>query len=196
MADNHLVRAQLRTLPAHVLAAALPQMRPFGADERRDVLEAFDGWLRQARENYVNWQAAWNDWADATPRHSGRVHIRPLYCPNCRGRSFTIRHGQAQPCWTCLNGLRGKSVLALWQGACGAADEPGRQETLTPVAAGDRIRVTGVLPNDPAPIDVGAEGTVTDVVDTMLGRQIQVDWDNGRTLMLIGTDPFMVTGKQ
>lgn len=62
---------------------------------------------------------------------------------------------------------------------------------------GDRVRMTGVMPNDPAPMEVGAEGTVTVVWETggdTLPAQIGVDWDNGRSLMLLPTDPFEVTG--
>lgn len=54
----------------------------------------------------------------------------------------------------------------------------------------DRIRVTGLMPDDPAPIPIGACGTVTDVHPEV--EQILVDWDNGRTLILLTTDPFEV----
>lgn len=57
---------------------------------------------------------------------------------------------------------------------------------------GDRVRVTGVLPKDPDPIPVGEEGVVTKVRNSSLGAQIEVDWDSGRKLMLLDTDPFIV----
>lgn len=62
------------------------------------------------------------------------------------------------------------------------------------VKPGDRVRVTGILPNDPAPLPVGATGTVTQVTDVLQPAQIQVDWDPGvgRTLSLLATDPFEV----
>lgn len=62
---------------------------------------------------------------------------------------------------------------------------------------GDRVRMVGVMSNDPAPMDVGAEGTVVDVGHELpsawgSGRQIFVDWDDGRSLILLSTDPFVV----
>lgn len=59
---------------------------------------------------------------------------------------------------------------------------------------GDRVRVTGVLPNDPAPIPVGDEGEVTWVSESAHGLhgQIGVEWDSGRTLMLLEDDPWEV----
>lgn len=63
--------------------------------------------------------------------------------------------------------------------------------------AGDRIEVTGVLPNDPAPLDVGTRGVVRDVnyynrTRDHVDMQISVDWDNGRTLMLLADDPWRI----
>lgn len=53
---------------------------------------------------------------------------------------------------------------------------------------GDRIRLIA-MPNDPAPILVGQIGTVIRVVRHGGGKgtwhQIDVAWDNGRTLMLV-----------
>lgn len=54
---------------------------------------------------------------------------------------------------------------------------------------GDRIRITGIMADDPAPLPIGASGTVT---RTGPG-QIHVDWDNGRTLILLDTDPYEIT---
>lgn len=57
---------------------------------------------------------------------------------------------------------------------------------------GDRVRVTGVLPNDPDPLPIGLEGTVTQVTEPPLA-QIQVDWDESRrSLMLLPGDPFII----
>lgn len=58
------------------------------------------------------------------------------------------------------------------------------------VSKGDRVRVTGTMSNDPAPMEVGAEGTVTYVSEQF--GQYGVDWDNGRSLMLLQGDPFVV----
>lgn len=53
---------------------------------------------------------------------------------------------------------------------------------------GDRIRLTSMT-NDPAPIEPGAIGTVIAVASFDRGpnawNQIHVEWDNGRTLMLV-----------
>lgn len=53
---------------------------------------------------------------------------------------------------------------------------------------GTRVRMTGVMPDDPAPLDIGATGTVTGGN----AGQIFVDWDNGRTLILLPTDPYEI----
>jgi hypothetical protein len=48
--------------------------------------------------------------------------------------------------------------------------------------------------HDPDPLPVGAEGTV-DWVDrwtSIYTEQIGVQWDNGRSLVLLGSDPFAV----
>lgn len=50
---------------------------------------------------------------------------------------------------------------------------------------GHRIELLA-MPDDPCPIDVGTQGTVTHVQDIGQGVvQVMVDWDNGRTLSLI-----------
>jgi len=53
---------------------------------------------------------------------------------------------------------------------------------------GDRVRMTGVMKDDPDPIPVGTEGTITYVNVFQYG----VAWDNGRSLMLLPDDPFVV----
>ncbi|MDD4865660.1 MAG: hypothetical protein PHQ28_00530 [Mycobacterium sp.] len=61
---------------------------------------------------------------------------------------------------------------------------------------GDRVRVTGVMPEDPSPVPVGTEGTVTWIGQWVneLTRQIGVDWDNGSKLILLASDPYDVLG--
>lgn len=61
---------------------------------------------------------------------------------------------------------------------------------------GDRIRLVA-MPDDPDPIPSGATGTVTSVAKHGSGRdawvQVDVDWDNGRKLMLaVPPDQFEV----
>jgi hypothetical protein len=57
------------------------------------------------------------------------------------------------------------------------------------VKEGDRIVLVEML-DDPCPLDPGVTGTVTDVnVDV---GQLHVEWDNGRTLMLVPPDAFNI----
>lgn len=57
-----------------------------------------------------------------------------------------------------------------------------------PVNKGDRVEMTGVMANDPAPIEVGTRGTVTGGN----AAQIMVKWDTGRSLILLPEDPYRV----
>lgn len=57
---------------------------------------------------------------------------------------------------------------------------------------GDRVRMTGRMPDDPDPIPVGTEGTVRELTGTARFPQIDVDWDNGRSLFLLPTDPYRI----
>lgn len=70
---------------------------------------------------------------------------------------------------------------------------------MTLLKRGDRVRITGVLPGDPAPLPIGLEGTVAHVMNqSTVIEQIVVDWDlaegetRPRSLMLLPTDPFEV----
>jgi hypothetical protein len=49
---------------------------------------------------------------------------------------------------------------------------------------GDRIRVIA-MPDDPHPIPPGTTGSVTAVRHMGTWSQVDVDWDNGRQLMLV-----------
>lgn len=58
---------------------------------------------------------------------------------------------------------------------------------------GDRVRITGVMFDDPDPLPVGYEGTVTYVTPPEWDlQQYQVDWDGTRTLILLPHDPFII----
>ena len=61
---------------------------------------------------------------------------------------------------------------------------------------GDRVRITGVMPNDPCPLEVGEMGTVVGLnpmpPGSGFGDQIFVRWDTGRSLILLADDPFEV----
>lgn len=52
---------------------------------------------------------------------------------------------------------------------------------------GDRVRMVGIMPDDPCPMEVGAEGTVVSIGDVVAGRrQIDVDWDEEAWLPVVG----------
>ena len=53
----------------------------------------------------------------------------------------------------------------------------------TQLKQGDRIRLVSMT-QDPAPIPVGSLGTVRAVHNHRDWIQVEVDWDNGRKLML------------
>jgi hypothetical protein len=67
---------------------------------------------------------------------------------------------------------------------------------MTHATKGDRVRMVGVMRDDPAPMEVGAEGTVTDVNRAVDVKQYVVAWDNGRRLMLLHHDPFIILPSQ
>ncbi|TWT81240.1 hypothetical protein CA13_26910 [Planctomycetes bacterium CA13] len=53
----------------------------------------------------------------------------------------------------------------------------------TPLKSGDRIRLISMT-DDPDPIPIGATGTVTGLYLQSRWTQIDVEWYNGRSLML------------
>jgi Domain of unknown function (DUF4314) len=61
------------------------------------------------------------------------------------------------------------------------------------VHRGDRVRITGLQSDDPAPLAIGEEGTVLADGPNFAG-QIMVRWDSGRSLILLDRDPFEVLG--
>ena len=66
-----------------------------------------------------------------------------------------------------------------------------------PVAVGDRVAVVAGILDDPAPMTAGMTGTVCWVGSwiTELTRQIAVQWDDGRRLVLLPGDRFRVMGR-
>lgn len=65
-------------------------------------------------------------------------------------------------------------------------------ERITNAKAGDRIELVKMV-DDPDPIAAGTQGTVKWVNDLGTFQQIDVEWDNGRTLMLtVPSDEFVV----
>jgi hypothetical protein len=63
---------------------------------------------------------------------------------------------------------------------------------MTAPQPGDRIRLV-TMPDDPDPIPPGSIGTVTAVRQHRTWSQVDVAWDNGRTLMLVAPpDQFAV----
>ena len=61
----------------------------------------------------------------------------------------------------------------------------------TQLKQGDRIRLVS-MPQDPDPIPVGSLGTVIALYDHREWMQVDIDWDNGRTLMLTMPDDCVV----
>lgn len=60
---------------------------------------------------------------------------------------------------------------------------------------GDRVRITGVMPNEPNPVPVGAVGTVAwvNTWTNPLTEQFSVDWDDAKSnIYLLGGDPWEV----
>lgn len=57
-----------------------------------------------------------------------------------------------------------------------------------PLPEGARVEVTGVMPDDPDPMPIGARGTVVGGN----GSQLFVQWDNNRTMALLTSDPYRV----
>lgn len=49
---------------------------------------------------------------------------------------------------------------------------------------GDRIRLVS-MPDDPDPVTVGQTGTVRGIYPQGRWHQVDVDWDNGRSLLLV-----------
>ena len=58
---------------------------------------------------------------------------------------------------------------------------------------GDRVKMVGIMPNDPYPIPVGWTGTVTGVTPPEWElQQYEVKWDGPRNLCLLPDDPFVI----
>jgi hypothetical protein len=57
---------------------------------------------------------------------------------------------------------------------------------------GDRVRITGIMRDDPCPMEVGAVGTIDWVGTPGPLMQYGVKWDSGRSLGLLPGDPFTV----
>lgn len=55
---------------------------------------------------------------------------------------------------------------------------------------GDRVRLTGTIPEERSPLPIGTVGTVL-CVHAEVG-QIHVDWDSDRGLVLLITDPYEI----
>lgn len=68
------------------------------------------------------------------------------------------------------------------------------------VKPGDRVQITGLMPDDPDPIPIGSTGTVVRVNSA---GQADVDWDvaNPKTgvkrqlMLLLDVDPYQVIGQ-
>lgn len=63
---------------------------------------------------------------------------------------------------------------------------------MTHPVAGDTVVITGIMPNDPAPLEIGDRGKVITVFES---GQVEVDWESGRSLLLLLSDPFTIEKK-
>lgn len=69
------------------------------------------------------------------------------------------------------------------------------------VEVGDRVEITGVMPDDPDPLPIGTTGTVVRVLDS--SRQADVNWDAvspttglpRNLLLLLDVDPYRVIAR-
>ncbi|WP_166906168.1 DUF4314 domain-containing protein [Mycobacterium sp. DL440] len=62
------------------------------------------------------------------------------------------------------------------------------------VQPGDRVQITGAMPEEPDPVPVGTQGTVVGV--NLWAQQADVEWDNGRRLfLLLDVDPYQVIAR-
>jgi len=48
---------------------------------------------------------------------------------------------------------------------------------------GDRVKVVGTMQDDPYPLELGTTGTIRRIAESV--GQIDVRWDNGRSLMIL-----------
>ncbi len=201
---NTSLLRQIGHVPHSVLATALPRLRPFGLDEAHDVRGAFIAWaMRQHPDRYSTWQEAFNVWTGAQPHQPGHLRFARSRCPDCHGRRLNRRLGTL--CTTCMGGTRRLptvTTLAIYQQAPnagrGEAQEQPESAKSRPwlPTPGDRIRMTGLMPNDPCPKPVGAEGTVIEISEGVYTcTQIIVRWDDGGSLMVLADDPYEVIGR-
>jgi hypothetical protein len=100
---NTVAIHQIHAISHDALAHAVPNLRPF--DIHHELRQEFAASTARQRNTYATWREAWNDWTRATARRPGTVQLS-VRCTQCRGRSFTIRHGAALPCNVCLGRRR------------------------------------------------------------------------------------------
>ena len=111
--NDHALAREIHHLPHHVLAAALPDLRPLHSSyEIRSELAA---WTLRQPASFPSWEHAWNAWTHATAGAAGSIALSAI-CADCRGRLFTTRRGIPSACTTCC-GRRRTMVRsrALWQ---------------------------------------------------------------------------------
>lgn len=110
---NHAIAHEIHRLPHHVLAAALPELRPMRCSH--EIRTEFARWTLRQPQRFTTWRQAWNAWTRASAHQPGTITLT-VTCPDCRGRLFSTRYGIPSPCTTCCG--RGRTTLrsrALWQ---------------------------------------------------------------------------------
>lgn len=112
---------EIHQLPHHVLAAALPDLRPMNSGY--EIRTEFARWTLRQRQTFTSWEQAWNTWTHASPHAPGTVELSVL-CPDCHGRLFSTRRGIPSACTTC-RGRRRTTVRsrAVWQNDTPADDD-------------------------------------------------------------------------
>lgn len=111
--SNHRLAHEIHHLPHHVLAIALPDLRPMHSSY--EIRAEFVRWTLRQPNTFPSWMHAWNVWTHASPRAAGAITLSVL-CPDCHGRLFSTRRGIPAACTTCC-GRRRTTIRsrALWQ---------------------------------------------------------------------------------
>ncbi len=114
------------------------------------------------------------DAADETEAASlGQDALHALYA------DLRAKHGRDIPIEIRTVRLATDAEIDLWQ----FHQRMLREDTLSRLKAGDRIRLVRMA-DDPDPMPVGQRGTVVRIHSHGDWTQVDVDWDNGRSLML------------
>ncbi len=110
---------------------------------------------------------------EAEARTLGNDALHALYA------DLRAKHGREIPIDIKAIRLATDAEIDLWQ----FHQRMLRENEAPPFKTGDRVRLVRMA-DDPDPIPVGTTGTVVGVHTHSDWTQVDVDWDNGRSLML------------